>query len=265
MTVSSLNTVSLDPEPIVSFNIRTPSSTWDAIQANKSLRIHLLRPTPLARDVALSFAKGETRQGFVRQMSQGMSVDLNRPGGALRLRSGLSEWLVLERNINPNPAPYLKSKAFCCCLVCELRADKCVQINDHVIVVATVKRVLGMRNGFWNQPGKPRAPTLSYFNHDFVCVDRLVTATGVKDKASTATVHPAEHGGGSFKKVETLENNEKGEGENNVVQSVIEEQPASNKAGDGQKGDGEKNVVRFVLSLKSSKTEELRIRKYPVA
>lgn len=58
MTISSFNTVTLDPVPIITFNIRNPSSTLDAIKHNGFFLLHLLTQSPHGRSIAETFAKG---------------------------------------------------------------------------------------------------------------------------------------------------------------------------------------------------------------
>ncbi|KAF4305641.1 Flavin reductase-like FMN-binding protein [Botryosphaeria dothidea] len=232
MTVSSLNTISLDPEPIVSFNIRTPSSTWDAIQATPRFRIFLLRPTERARELALSFARGETRQGFFETLRRGMRIHLSRPGGVFKLYMDTTEWHVEEGNFDPNPAPLLKSKGIACCLSCTLLPEKCVQVNDHVIVVASVDRVFHGTDRFWSPP---RSPTLSYFNHEFVCVDRPVTAQHSGDEQSMGMI---------FRKVGIRSENGKVRKDRKEGERKVEE-----TTGD-QDNDGVRSVIRSVKPVK---------------
>ncbi|KAI9736957.1 MAG: hypothetical protein M1834_000546 [Cirrosporium novae-zelandiae] len=56
LTVSSFNTVSLDPIPIVSFNIKLPSRTWTAIDRSHAFTVHLLNDSRVATSIARKFA-----------------------------------------------------------------------------------------------------------------------------------------------------------------------------------------------------------------
>lgn len=165
MTVSSLNTVSLNPVPIISFNVRTPSSTWDAISATKQLRVHTLKATERGAELAASFSKGDTRAGLVHELSQGMTVMLRRTGGMLKLAQRTPPTMVETDDISPNEAPNFRSNGFSACLHAELLPQSCVTVNDHVIVVAEVKHIsYGIKSK--NSSG----PVLSYWNHQFVKV-----------------------------------------------------------------------------------------------
>ncbi|KAL2367310.1 putative oxidoreductase [Blastomyces gilchristii SLH14081] len=58
MTVSSFNTVTLYPESIVSFNVKLPSETFNAIHASSRFLVHLLAPTDATARLARDFSRG---------------------------------------------------------------------------------------------------------------------------------------------------------------------------------------------------------------
>lgn len=58
MTISSFNTLTLAPVPIVFFNINTPSETYNAIVASGRFLVHLLAASPRAARLARVFAGG---------------------------------------------------------------------------------------------------------------------------------------------------------------------------------------------------------------
>ncbi|KLJ06190.1 hypothetical protein EMPG_10371 [Blastomyces silverae] len=58
MTVSSFNTVTLYPETIVSFNVKLPSETFNAIVASSRFLVHLLAPTDATARLARDFSRG---------------------------------------------------------------------------------------------------------------------------------------------------------------------------------------------------------------
>ncbi|PGH11647.1 hypothetical protein AJ79_04787 [Helicocarpus griseus UAMH5409] len=58
MTVSSFNTVTLYPEAIVSFNVKLPSETFNAITTSSRFLVHLLAPTHETARLARDFARG---------------------------------------------------------------------------------------------------------------------------------------------------------------------------------------------------------------
>lgn len=58
MTVSSFTTLTLTPIPIVTFNIRKPSTTLEAIRASGTFHVHILSATVSGARVADAFTKG---------------------------------------------------------------------------------------------------------------------------------------------------------------------------------------------------------------
>ncbi|KAJ5606258.1 FMN-binding split barrel-related protein [Penicillium lagena] len=60
MTVSSFNTVTLSPQPVISFNVRRPSETLNALLASRRFLVHLLSPGPATATLARDFSKGNT-------------------------------------------------------------------------------------------------------------------------------------------------------------------------------------------------------------
>ncbi|KAK2850599.1 hypothetical protein FQN49_005509 [Arthroderma sp. PD_2] len=58
MTVSSFNTVTLNPTPVISFNVKTPSETYNAIRSSSRFLVHLLSPNEAMARLALEFSKG---------------------------------------------------------------------------------------------------------------------------------------------------------------------------------------------------------------
>ncbi|KKZ63428.1 hypothetical protein EMCG_02239 [[Emmonsia] crescens] len=58
MTVSSFNTVTLYPETIVSFNVKLPSETFNAINSSSRFLVHLLAPTDATARLARDFSQG---------------------------------------------------------------------------------------------------------------------------------------------------------------------------------------------------------------
>ncbi|KAK0660659.1 Uncharacterized protein DIS24_g3292 [Lasiodiplodia hormozganensis] len=124
MTISSLNTVSLDPTPVISFNVRVPSSTWDAIRARCHFRVALLRATERGSEIAKLFSKRDAMEGYRLMLAGGSSVTLHQPGSLLRVTESAVQRKVIAKNIDPNPAPYIKSRAFLCFFDAELRPEQ---------------------------------------------------------------------------------------------------------------------------------------------
>lgn len=119
VTVSSFNTVTLQGDPIVSFNLKIPSRSWDAIAETGSLRIHLLSATPTGAAIADAFTKPwkHPYDGFLEVKKTGASV-------------------IAHHSENP-PLIYHKEG-----VIAQIRAklmpEKCVEVGDHIIVVARI-------------------------------------------------------------------------------------------------------------------------------
>ncbi|KAK2808099.1 hypothetical protein FQN50_005017 [Emmonsiellopsis sp. PD_5] len=58
MTVSSFNSVALYPEAVVSFNVKLPSETFNAIRTSSRFLVHLLAPAERTARLARDFARG---------------------------------------------------------------------------------------------------------------------------------------------------------------------------------------------------------------
>ena len=103
LLVSSFNTVTLYPRPIVSFNIKLPSSTYDAITQSGSFTASGIRSAVVASE-------------FVKSRDESRTLDkiVDTEG---RLRDGNSgTWWMM----------------------CRLIKEQCVDIGDHVIVIGEV-------------------------------------------------------------------------------------------------------------------------------
>ncbi|KUJ21368.1 uncharacterized protein LY89DRAFT_715568 [Mollisia scopiformis] len=76
MTVSSFTTVSLDPHPIIQFNIKVPSRTLGALMETRHFFVHILEATMLGAKIAAAFTKGNSPDGnpFVNPVSEEYKV-----------------------------------------------------------------------------------------------------------------------------------------------------------------------------------------------
>lgn len=127
MTVSSFNTVTLDPVPIVSFNIRIPSSTYEAIQETGGFLVHFLAGTSAGATIANAFARSpNSRGGAFKILATGPAKK------DVRIFSGTGT----------DGAPLIAGAGVLQVLRCRLLEDKGVQLGDHRIVVAEVQSIL---------------------------------------------------------------------------------------------------------------------------
>ena len=110
LLVSSFNTITLSPRPHVSFNIKIPSSTWDAIKASGHFTASGVDNT----DTAAAFAKGEADSG-----------DNATEGGWMR------DWITKDGTLRDCGTAYWWMR--CRCTIEESRP-----VGDHLIVVGEV-------------------------------------------------------------------------------------------------------------------------------
>lgn len=128
-TVSSFNSVTLGPPPIISFNLRVPSTTLSGILKHKQFRVNVLRPTKAAALIADSFVKGKHEEAF-EETARGR------------------HWVGLD-NVQPlaarttvgDSAPFIHGVGIRAVVSCKAIPEKFVEVGDHVIVVAEVIKV----------------------------------------------------------------------------------------------------------------------------
>lgn len=124
MTVSSFTTVTLGPPPappIISFNIRTPSRTLTALLARQHFRVHMLAGTPAGARIADAFTRGNAEAAFAALDAQGVGIAFD---------AQREPW-----------APRLVGRGVSADLACRVLEGKCVEVGDHVVVVAEVRGV----------------------------------------------------------------------------------------------------------------------------
>lgn len=161
MTVSSFSTVTLNPEPVISFNVKRPSETLTALQSSGRFLVHLLAPTQgpaaLARDFSkgnhnLSIASGEGDFEFASHNSSN-----NGDGGNSRL---LPLPLLRRRNTQEHvDFPFV--------FECKLYPHQ-MEVYDHTIVLGHIVRTIiqcPLNNG--NKAGSGKDLCLTYADTRF--------------------------------------------------------------------------------------------------
>ena len=138
MTVSSFNTVTLDPTPLVSFNVRTPSATHTALTASGIFLAHFLSSTAFGARIADVFAKGNNATG---QAFKDLAIDGR---GNVKIFTGPEI----------RGAPLLIGSGVLRALRCRVLPGKEIVVGDHVVLVAEVVGILetprneaGVNNG----------------------------------------------------------------------------------------------------------------------
>ncbi|EFQ98648.1 hypothetical protein MGYG_01670 [Nannizzia gypsea CBS 118893] len=142
MTVSSFNTVTLNPKPVISFNVKVPSETYNAIRSSSRFLVHLLSPTEAMARLALEFSKGyenvakrgdEQRTSFFR-FSAPSDVEASPS-----FESGEPPRLVINGG---QPGEELETQLSHFPFIFECRClPQTTRVGDHVVVFGTVVNV----------------------------------------------------------------------------------------------------------------------------
>lgn len=127
--LSSFSTVSLNP-PYVSFNIKCPSKTLDAIRAAQGLfRITFLDDTRTSAIITQAFSRGNTPEAFERRRRTArivQNVHINQAGA------------------NESLAPRLQTPSKVAALECKLTQE--IPVADHVVLIAKVNELVSEGN-----------------------------------------------------------------------------------------------------------------------
>jgi flavin reductase (DIM6/NTAB) family NADH-FMN oxidoreductase RutF len=142
-TVSSLTTVSLSPYPVISFNLKLSSRTWEAIQDSASFKIQLLHASPAAAGLADLFTQAHSHPAsvfrrFIADQRKGDPPSTQTSNLLEPENFGVRLHLYLTRR---EVRPQFIGSPILATLVAELDSEKCVTVGDHVVVIARVKAV----------------------------------------------------------------------------------------------------------------------------
>ncbi|KAH8697751.1 flavin reductase like domain-containing protein [Talaromyces proteolyticus] len=135
MTVSSFNTVTLNPKPVISFNVHQPSETLLALQSSHRFVVHLLAPTPEAAKLARDFSKGNENLDLGQFEFE---ADDDNNGTLPRLKRKRRRHTQLQQDKGDD------DQDFSFILECKYIPEKTIEIYDHVIVLGTVERLISV-------------------------------------------------------------------------------------------------------------------------
>lgn len=129
MTISSFNTVSLSPTPLVSFNVKMPSATYSALRSSGTFLVHMLHATTAGAQICDVFAKGNgsTGDAFRHLVSSSKGES-----SAVKVFSGTGT----------NGAPLVAAPGVLRVLKCKVLPGKEVQVGEHVVVIGEVLSIL---------------------------------------------------------------------------------------------------------------------------
>ncbi|PSS02492.1 flavin reductase like domain-domain-containing protein [Coniella lustricola] len=152
MTMSSFTSLSLQPTPVVTFNIATPSRTLDAVSQSRHFNIHVLSGDAEGARVADWFRRGNAADlGLfdAGKMLEGCGCQvLPDTHKAERRQREDDEGAVTTRKVegDGNNAPMLRGPGVLYALRCRLLADEphrgLVRVRDHVVVLAEVVEIV---------------------------------------------------------------------------------------------------------------------------
>jgi len=120
MTLSSLSSITLEPEPIISFSIRGPSRTLDCIIAGQPFTVNFLKTHPTAASIADIFSKPHD--------------DPSQPFRAILA----SDW---AESFDDQASPAIKSDHVPARFTCQLLPGKSLDVGDHTVVFARVTQI----------------------------------------------------------------------------------------------------------------------------
>ncbi|KAI9668700.1 MAG: hypothetical protein M1829_005313 [Trizodia sp. TS-e1964] len=121
MTISSFNTLTLSPYPVVSFNIKRPSSTYDAIKFSKEFLVHVLAANAAGAEIAQAFAKQHPAHTSIFP-PQFWRLEYDASRKEQRLRDGIMD--VLKCHLMPQE----------------------IELGDHAVVLGKVSEVQNYGN-----------------------------------------------------------------------------------------------------------------------
>ncbi|KAK5050419.1 hypothetical protein LTR84_003700 [Exophiala bonariae] len=162
-TVSSFNTVTLSPKPVVSFNIRKISSTFDAMRSSGLFNVHLLSEAIEATDIASKFASGNASSPFHDEEGEIESfAHLTDP--ARTAPSSKLPPILQSRDENGHLMVPFR-------LHCRYMPGKVVEVGDHVVLFGEVLQIFHDDNAFHGQGSSAPKPCLVYVNGRYVRVE----------------------------------------------------------------------------------------------
>ncbi|PGH27338.1 hypothetical protein AJ80_01050 [Polytolypa hystricis UAMH7299] len=153
MTVSSFNTVTLYPKPIISFNVKLPSETYNTVRSTGRFLVHLLTPKDTTAHLAREFARGNENI-LLRDRNQFFQfLSPSKPGQRpVAIHEGEPPLLAITPQPAPSPPPpppppstpnpsTTELADFPFVFECQYLPQS-IQVGSHVIVVATVVNIL---------------------------------------------------------------------------------------------------------------------------
>ncbi|KAJ9289762.1 hypothetical protein DTO021C3_2833 [Paecilomyces variotii] len=141
MTVSSFNTVTLYPEPVISFNVKRPSETLHALQTSGHFHVHLLAPSEATAKLARDFSRGNNNLQIVK--GEGGFEFFSADSGSETTGQGRGPPVLQRRRKDNSNKDENDSAVIDFPFIFECRAHpQKIEVYDHTIVLGTVVRTL---------------------------------------------------------------------------------------------------------------------------
>ncbi|KAK3685814.1 flavin reductase like domain-containing protein [Podospora appendiculata] len=173
MTMSSFTSLALRPTPVVSFNIATPSRTFDAVAASRCFNVHILAADVSGAKIADWLTRG------------------NADGP--RLWEGLADECHCEVEMGsgqadqPPPPPMVHGPGVLYVLRCRLLDEPSqglVRVRDHVIVLGEVLEIVesGAKSRHGSEEARDRRFGLMYTDRTYRQLGNCMVSTKVSVK-----------------------------------------------------------------------------------
>jgi flavin reductase (DIM6/NTAB) family NADH-FMN oxidoreductase RutF len=132
VTVSSFTTITLQPEPIISFNVKFPSQTLVAIEHSRHFLVHVLEASEGGVSIADIFTKGNNyARDFFLGDKKGFKV------------TEVDVMTKFEGKMTS--LPMLRAEGVMRVLRCSV--SKVMMVGDHRVIIARVEEILGGEEG----------------------------------------------------------------------------------------------------------------------
>ena len=162
-TISSFNTVTVAPEPVVSLNLQRPSLTLDAIESSGHFLIHILQANAEAAALSQKFTHGNSKSPF---------MDLGDAFRVVQCPSSVDVGKALPPLIED--ADREKHSSILFALRCEYLRAKSVEIGDHSVLFGCVREVHEMWSTLTAYTLEMQSPCLVYAKRQYGRVHSLV-------------------------------------------------------------------------------------------
>lgn len=169
-TISSLQSVTLGPPAIISFNLKMPSRTLSGLLHHKQFGVHLLMGSERGREVADAFIQQSHHEAYRLLSQNGRWVGLGL--------SPIERVEHVEKRV-----PLIRGSGIFTFMKCEVLSDKCVQVGDHMVVIAKVASI-GLSERTMEILSRN---TLSYVHGEYRGVSSCIKQ-GVSSKAQDITI-----------------------------------------------------------------------------